>query len=237
MRSGKAARMDFDWLVRNHVALAASVARSVYRSAPHVMDADELRGIAYLALVQAAVRWPHYCEERGYDPAHVEFFVPFVTRKVRGSIYDMLRATDHASRSQRSKVKLLQAAGSDAGVEEEELVLKTGLTKREIRDAFGAAARRPVSLDSPDQDFESMLTFTVEGSMFVDALLAEVVGVIRSLSVLHQVVLALHYFSGLELKDVATKLLITESRASHLHTDAVLAVHAVMVVSARERVS
>jgi RNA polymerase sigma factor for flagellar operon FliA len=229
--------MDFNWLITNHVALAASVAASVYRSAPHVMEPDELRSIAYLALVQAADRWPNYCDERGYDPARTEYFAPYVTRRVRGAIIDTLRATDHATRSQRSKVKALQAAGSDLGVGEEELSRRTGLTKSEIRDAFGAAARHPVSIDSEDQDFESHFVVSVEGSMFVDALLAEVVEVIASLSVVHQVVLALHYFSGLELRDVAKKLTITESRASHLHTEAVLAVHAAMSASALERVS
>ncbi len=229
--------MDFDWLIHNHVALAASVAASVHRSAPHVLEADELRSIAYLALVKAATRWPSYCEENGYDPDRVEFFAPYVTRSVRGAIIDTLRSNDHASRSQRSKVKALQAAGVDAGVSEEELSRRTGFSKHEIRDALGAAARHPVSIDAPDQDFESLFVISVEGSMFVDSLLAEMVDVIDSLSVVHRVVLALHYFSGLELRDVATKLTITESRASHLHTEAVLAVHKALVASARERVS
>lgn len=230
--------MDLSSLVTSHAHLAGSLAYGVWRKAPHAMEKDELESIANLALVLAAERWPIYCAEHGYSPERIEYFEPYASRRMRGAIIDTLRSTDFATRSQRTKAKALQAAGSDSGASEDQLTAATGLTKAEVRDTLAATSRRPVSLDapvSPEAEAAHLPTTTVEGDHFVSTVLASVTATVAGLSEAHQAVLALHYFSAVELKEVAGSLGITESRASHLHTEAVLAVHAAMALVATDR--
>jgi RNA polymerase sigma factor for flagellar operon FliA len=228
--------VDLGDLVRQHHELAGSIAASIWRQAPHAMEREELRSIANLALVLAAQRWPTYCQERGYSPDRLEYFVPYATRRMRGAIIDTLRQADYATRSQRSRAKQLREAGSESGATEDELSDRTGMSRSDIRDTLGSLARRPVSLDVEDSDSHPVTS--VEGDFFVSSVLQSVTSTVGSLSLPQQAVLALHYFAGMELKEVASVLDITESRASHLHTDAVLLVHSAMArVVAYDRAS
>jgi RNA polymerase sigma factor for flagellar operon FliA len=75
---------------------------------------------------------------------------------------------------------------------------------------------------------------TTEGSIFEQDVRAATVEAIKSLPFEYQLVLAMHYYEGKELKVVAAELKITDARASNLHTKAVLAVREAMVEIAKE---
>jgi RNA polymerase sigma factor for flagellar operon FliA len=214
-------------LVIKHIPMAHSIAVQIWRRAPQAMDIEELKSLAYLGLVSAATRWYAYCERNEYDSGRVEFFTTYATRRMKGSIFDSLRSSDWATRSQRTKFKQLLEAGQEQGASEEELIFRTGLTSVEVRATLQSMDRRPVSIDADALDYA--IESDVEQNANESVMLSVVVDTIRSLSDAQQCVLAMHYFAGQELQEVAKRMNITESKASHLHTDAVLMVHAALL--------
>lgn len=222
-------------LVLEYLDLAHSLARQVYRTAPHALDLDDLRGIAYLGLVGAAQRWKPYCSERGFSPLALEYFRPFVVRRVRGALIDAIRSADWATRSLRTRAKALQEAGQDKGATDHQLAERTGMSVTEVRNTLRGMAQRPVSLEAEDLDPQAHTT--VESTAFTKIILSRVTTTIARLSPDQQVVLALHYYRGMQLQQVAKAMGITESRASQLHARAVLSVHAAMVDSATQEQS
>ncbi len=220
-------------LIETHMGLAQSLARQEWRKAPHALDLDELRSIAYLGLVGAADRWWRYCEEKGYSPDALVFFKQFVVRRVKGAIIDAIRSADWATRSLRTRAKALQEAGQDKGLSHQELAERTGLTLDEVRSTVRGMAQRPVSIEAEDIDVGAPTD--VESSVLTNAILGAVVATVGSLPDEEQVVIALHYHGGLQLQEVAKTLGVTESRASQLHAKAVLAIHEAMLTTAHQR--
>lgn len=216
-------------LVLKHMGLAQSIAAQIWKQAPHALELAELQAIAYLGLVGAANRWESYCAERSFDPKAIQYFEPFVKMRVRGAIMDSLRANDWATRSLRYKSRQLQQAGQDQGATVEEMASRTEMSVTEVRSTLASMAQRPVSLEGEEIDTPS--SHSVESTAFSNDLLRAVVAAIRELSKECQVVLALHYFESRELQQVAVLMGITESRASHLHTDSVLHIRSYLLES------
>ena len=221
---------DMHPLIEQYMPLAQSLAQQVWRTAPHALELDELRGIAYLGLVGAANRWAGYCAERGYSPHALQYFRPFVVRRVRGSLIDAIRSSDWATRNLRTRAKALQEAGQDQGVAEATLAARTGMSITDVRATIRGMAQRPVSLDG--EDLEPGATDNVEAAAFTHTVLDALVAAIDNLPADQQVVLALHYFTGMQLQEVAKTMQVSESRASQLHAQAVLSVHTVMAAAA-----
>ncbi len=215
-----------DDLIADHLGLAHSLAQQVWRTAPHALELDELKAIATLGLVGASRRWHDYCAENDYSPRAVEYFKPFASRRIYGSLIDEIRRADWATRSLRTRAKLLQAAGQDNGATDAELAERTGLTVPEVRATIRGMAQKPVPLESDGCDPTE--NTDVESSVVAQSLLDVAVNVIRTLPGEQQVVVALHYHKGFQLQEVAKMLGITESRASQLHARAVLVVHEAM---------
>lgn len=219
-------------LVETHLGLAQSIAQQVWRTAPHALDAEELRAIAYLGLVAAADRWYPYCREKNYSADALEFFKPFAVRRIKGQLIDTIRSSDWASRNLRTRARALQAAGQDRGATDIEMAECTGMSLATVRATIRDMAARPVSLEAEEVDPGAAID--VESSVFTRAVLTRVVATIAALPAEEQTVIALHYHRGLQLQHVAQAMAIPESRASQLHAHAVLTIHQAMVTIAQE---
>lgn len=209
-------------VVEKNMGLAVSIASTVFKTTAHALEFEEVRAQAYLGLVKAAARWPSYCAERGFNPEDMQYFATFSARRIRGEIIDSIRKKDFATRSTRDKMKVLVEAGLDQGATIPELAATTGFSEDEVRKVLAAAQRRPVSLEAAGEVPDG--ASSVESGHSTTAVLEKMVRYIRTLPVMSQVVLSLHYFRGMELREIAAELGITESRASQLHTTAVLGV-------------
>lgn len=219
-------------LVETYMGLAQSLAQQVWRTAPHALELDELRGIAYLGLVAAADRWKGYCAENQYSPEALEFFRPFLVRRVRGALIDAIRSSDWATRSLRTRARQIQEVSGGKTLPDAEVAARTGLSIKDVRTTRRGMAQRPVSMEA--EDLDPYASDDVESSAFTSLVLSEVVRAVHELDVTHQAVLALHYYAGLQLQQVAKSMGITETRASQLHAHAVLTVHAAMLDAAQQ---
>lgn len=224
---------DATQLILEYKDLARSLAQQVWRTAPHALELDELCGIANLGLVTAAMRWEAYCEERQFDPYALQYFKTFVVLRVKGAMMDAIRSNDWATRSLRGKAKALQSAGQERGATEKELAERTGMSIKEVRSTVRGMAQKPVSLEAEELDPQA--NATVESNAFSANILSVVAQEIFGLDEDQQIVLALHYYFGQQLQEVAKTMNISESRASQLHSRAVLAVHAQMLKAAQQK--
>jgi RNA polymerase sigma factor for flagellar operon FliA len=217
-------------LVETYMGLAQSLAQQVWRTAPHALELDELRGIAYLGLTAAAARWGPYCEENHYSPEALEFFRPFVVRRVRGALIDAIRSSDWATRSLRTRARQIQEASGGKHLPDAEIAERTGLSIQDVRATRRGMAQRPVSMEA--EELDPSAPDNVESSAVTSAILAGAVDAMTGLDTNHQTVLALHYYQGMQLQQVAKTMGVTETRVSQLHAHAVLTVHAAMVGAA-----
>lgn len=225
-------------LIDNHIALAISIALGVYNTAPHALELEELKAIAFFGLCDAADRWPSYCEKKGYDPSATQYFTKYSSLRIRGAIYDRLRSNDWATRSLREKSRKINLANIQAdGVDltNAELAEITGLTEKEVRDTLTGMSRAPVSLDSvvaPWSDDapagasngRSQLADSkdTEGSVAANDLLKTFADAVKSLPFEQRLVIVLHYHQGMELKKAAAMMGVTDAVVSSYHTSAVI---------------
>ena len=223
-------------LAERHVNVAAGAAWRFWRKAPRA-DADELRAIAYFALVQAVARFPDYQREHGYALDDHRYLVAFIDRRVTGALLDWARGEDWVTRAQRQVVKTVEAVAWP-GATLAELAGAAGLPEAEVRGAMAAAESKPAYLDQalgeslaagiadPAEDVDSRAV--------VRSVLAAAVRVIGALPWQQQTILAWHYLHGRSVKDYAAAAGISEEQAASLHQAAILEVHAAMLAEAAD---
>lgn len=203
-------------LVEQHVDIADRVARAIHRKAPHATDLDDLRGQAYLGLIDAAIK---------YDPSLDTSFEAFATLRTRGAVYDWQRATDSERRSLRDRQKeIKRVIGQHQGqaLSDQELAVLTNLSLTDVREALAAMSSRFESMDAENY---RPPTPPAADDLFAQQVGEAVTQAMDALPELEQTVLVLHYYYGASIQDAAAALGITKSRASTLHIRAVLEVH------------
>lgn len=209
------------------VPSARSVAYRVWQQAPHALEMDELEALALSGLASAQARWPAYCAAKGYDPEAFQFYRAYTLRRMRGAILDYLRSQDWVPRSTRTRAKALRDAGQDRGLSDEALAAATGMTAAEVRETAAAVAARPVSIDAEPYDVAG--EDDVEGSAVVSEVLAAVSAVMASLDGTARVIVALRYYHGMTLPDIAPCAGVTADEAARVHQLAVMSIHAAMI--------
>jgi RNA polymerase sigma factor (sigma-70 family) len=227
-------------LVEKYVNIAEGAAWTFWKRAPRA-ELDEVRAIAYAGLCQGVARFPDYQAEHGYALDDHRYLVAFLNLRVRGAIGDWARSQDWVTRSQRNRLKAIDAACPQGGTTAE-LAAAAGLTEEQVLDAQQAVAASPVAIDgSRDADATELDGWKggiadpaadVEGQVVVGGILGAALRAVRSLPGEQQLVLAMRYFHGLPLADVAEAFGITAGQVRELHEDAILRVHEAMLAAA-----
>lgn len=235
---------DRDSLILANLELAQNIALREWRTATHALDKPELQSLAYFGLVSAAERWPDYCAEKQYDPQALQYFKVFASLRIRGAIRDFIRKEDWATRTLRSKAKLLKDAGQDEGLSVEELSDKTGLSIQDINKVMAKLAAKPVSLDAfnhnPDSEGTAFANNQIrdkvdtEGTAFANSMNLIFLESYAKLPVEGQLVLALHYYTKIDMRGIAEQLNMSETKVSDIHKAAVLEIREAMYVAASE---
>ncbi len=219
-------------LVADIIPHAEAIARRYHAKAPHALRRDDLQSIAYEGLVQAANAWPDYCARRGFQPdgEGLRFFQAYCSRRINGAILDHMRSLDWVPRSVRQAWKSMQEAGGDLNTPEAELAIATGMTAGQIRSTRAALARRPVSLDDGDRDVPEQHGTASQAQ--VAQILRAVAEAGAHLTRQQRVVVALRYYEGMSLAEVALALGLTRGEVTAVHNSAVQEVRAAMAAAA-----
>ncbi len=216
---------------------APVINQMVHRYAPLVrvsVDVDDLRNIASMALLQAA---------HSYDPSHGVPFEIYARMRIRGSILDEIRKHQPLSRTVYSRRRDLERSIEELRIElnrqpsEEEIAARLGTSVAQYHALLDQL--RPVIFVPIHQMLEGDDDFGAEGHQVEDlthggpadqTITKELHELIRDriieLPKQHQKVLALFYYEGLRMKDIAELLGVSESRICQINTEAVLSLRA-----------
>ncbi|MBN2532493.1 MAG: RNA polymerase sigma factor WhiG [Spirochaetales bacterium] len=221
-----------DFFVKQYAPLVKYVAGKVAIGMPHNVEFDDLVGFGVFGLFDAIDK---------FDPdKHVKFKTYAVTR-IRGAIFDELRAIDWVPRSVRQKsremeetVRLLESqlgrVASDQEIanamnidleEFQRLILKiSGTSILSLNDVWntGDDNDRISIVDS----IEAPSSLNPDTIVEKEEIKRVIIDAIQELPEKEKKVLVLYYYEDLTLKEIGEVLGVTESRISQLHTKAIM---------------
>jgi RNA polymerase sigma factor for flagellar operon FliA len=177
-----------------------------------------------------------------YDPGRSVRFETFAMPRIRGSIIDELRSLDWVPRSVRSRARDIEKANAKLENElgrvptDTELAHSLGLDEDELQESLLQISNSSIlALEElwmvPDSSGDKVsLLDTIRDPNAPDPQAAldnvdvrhTLVEAIETLPERETLVVALYYFEGLTLREIGEVLGVTESRASQLHSKAVL---------------
>lgn len=218
-------------LITSYVPLVKKVVGRMMMTLSSAVEYDDLLSYGIIGLIDAIEKFD---PERGYK------FETYAVNRIRGTIYDELRALDWIPRSVRQKAKQLEKAYSDV-----ENSLGRSATDAEVAEYMGL---KVTDFDNVLNDVNRTSLLSIEEYMVIgdsdasaisdriedknarhpDATLVET-ETIEELSVAidklpdrEKTVISLYYYEKMTLKEIGKILCITESRVCQLHTRAIL---------------
>lgn len=231
-------------LIEGNYGLVKRISTKQHRRLPDHVELDEIIGFGTLGLMRAV---------ENYKPNQPVHFETYAAASIRSLILDELRSMDWAPRSLRrrqraiddSATKLQHDLGrpptnaevaADLGIEEQEVA--------EVRQATQASYHKSLDEGDPERDWgtkedDNPSSDQLSDSKHTHAAMERMIDELRQMPLLDQMVLTLKYFvqepnpktgemEGLKLKAVGERLGITESRASQIHSKAVVRVREIM---------
>jgi RNA polymerase sigma factor for flagellar operon FliA len=217
---------SFESLLENHLPLVKSIVDRMKRQLPARIEIEDL---GVVGLVAAA---------KNFRETKNKSFIPYASMRIRGAVLDELRRMDWMSRSGRLKAKTLgtlisrieQEQGCAVGPEQ--LCEELNISETELNALMDEV--RPIkiiSLDVPEEweENEHSLHEIIPDETGISAFeslerkeLTEVIAErIKQLPDVPKRVLAMYYYEGMKLADIATAFGLTESRICQIHTQTV----------------
>ena len=221
-----------DYFVIKYAPLVKYVAGKVSMGMPHNIEFDDLVSYGVFGLIDAINK---------FDPARGIKFKTYAMTRIRGSIFDELRALDWVPRSVRQKAKEIEQTVAELEnklgrtVEDEEVAESLGIPAQDynvllnklsgtsmisLNDVWSAGDDKDEvsfleSLESPDDLNPDVL-------LEQEDLRDQIINVIKNLPDKEKKVVVLYYYEDLTLKEIGEVLEVTESRVSQLHTKAIM---------------
>jgi len=219
-------------LIKQYAPLVKYVAGKVAMGKPGNIEYDDLVGFGVFGLIDAIEK---------FDPDKNVKFKTYAVTRIRGSIYDELRAIDWIPRSIRKTMKEVETAinkieGQTGKVAtDQEIANELGVDIREFYSLLTKISGTSlISLSdtwySGDDNDKIAIIDTIESpsnmnpdvSVERDAVRDIIAKAIEELPDKEKKVLVLYYYEELTLKEIGEVLDVTESRVSQLHTKAII---------------
>ena len=205
------------------LAYAPTVKYVAGRLAIHLgqyMDFEDLVSYGIFGLIDAIDKFD---SDRGVK------FETYASLRIRGAIIDNIRNLDWVPRTLRQKSKKFEqiyiALESELGREPTEIELagKLGLSQAETKDLIrDSAVLSLVSLEDVDYDLGSVDEDTPENSFNKQELREILIEAIENLTEKERLVVTLHYFEELTLREISKVMQVTESRISQIHSKSLI---------------
>lgn len=216
---------DPNALIRQYTPLVRRIASHIGSRLPANVELDDLIQEGMTGLLDAMNR---------YKPLPNLSFEPYASTRIRGAIYDACRRDDILPRHHRDKVDALEK--TTRRLEQE---LGRLPSEVEVAQSLGVAIEDYHSvLDSlvnvmPLEDVpEDMLPTDPFGDPLEQVnskqFMLRMVEVLKRLPDKQQMVMALHYQEDLSYREIAAVMGLTPGRISQLHTQAVIAIRAML---------
>ncbi|HHY19274.1 MAG TPA: FliA/WhiG family RNA polymerase sigma factor [Firmicutes bacterium] len=218
-----------DEVVESHMYLVYETARAIGKTLPQHIEVEELESFGFLGLLDAVDKFE---PERGVP------FEAYSRQRIKGAILDGLRKADWLSASARRKAKRIAEVYDQLELElmrpatDEEVAKKLGIDVDSFRKVLQEVERELISLEAPiaiDQEGHSQaiidivpskedINYSLEKQQAKEILIEA----IDKLPEKERLVVALHYYEGLNLTEIGEVLELSTSRISQLHAKAIL---------------
>ena len=223
-----------NYFIEKYAPLVKYVAGRVAMNVPSSVEFFDLVSYGILGLIDAIDK---------FDPKREIKFKTYAVTRIRGSIFDQLRAIDWLPRSVRQKAKEIERTIADL-----EAKLGRSANDEEISEALGVSVpefhnlllrvsgNSLVSMDenwymndgsdnapmSIEDTLESSDTYNPDVAAEKEEIKKMIARTLMDLPEREKQVLILYYYEGLTLKEIGSILNVTESRVSQLHTKAIM---------------
>jgi RNA polymerase sigma factor for flagellar operon FliA len=244
LSSGRlATATDEQDLIERYLPLVRNVVDRIKLNVPAHVDADDLYSVGVTGLMAAC---------RKFDPEQGSTFASYAALRIRGAILDELRRMDWCPRRARARGRKLKAAINDVeqklgrAATDAEIMESLGLEPKEYRKWVDEA--KPVTFIAIDQHAEGE---EGEGASLHELLAddndttgrsniekAELLQLLTQrmaeLPDIPKKILAMYYFEGMRLREIAAVFGLTESRICQIHAQTILGLRA-FIQRVRER--
>lgn len=228
-------QVDRNKFIRKYAYLVNWVVSRLPLNSLKGMERDDLVGYGTIGLIEAVDR---------FDTSRNTNFESFAIARIRGSIYDQLRAADWLSRGSRKRVKNLFKAS--ATLENKlgryptnaELAEELLITPQELRLIQQEAQIGIYSLDEPRDNSEESISVAETISSNCIPLLEKLeenelkdrlTKAVDTLPEKEKIVIGLYHYKKLTFKEIAEVMKFSESRASQIHARAISLLKAKML--------
>lgn len=226
--------------VEQHLPLVRRVLDRVRRTLPRHIDADDLYSAGVTGLIAAAQR---------FDPAQHATFPGYACMRIRGAMLDELRRLDWCPRRTRARARRFEAEVQVVEQElgrtptDAEMSRRLGVPLQNIAKWREAAKPvpflpldQPMNADEPQGgSLHEMIAdekdVNVRDSLEREELLTLMADRIEALPDTQKRILAMYYFEGMRLAEIAAVFQRTESRISQIHAQAVATLRAEILVA------
>ncbi len=224
-----------DALIERHLPLVRTTVDRMRVYLPAALDMDDLYSVGFTGLVSAA---------RKFDPAQGVPFPAFASLHIRGAVHDELRRMDWTPRTIRDKARkfsaslgaLEQRLGRPASEDEvcRELSLERGEYET-LLEEIRPASFLPLDGEAYSEDADNVALHDIiadetqrtgRDELQKKELIHLVTAQLQKLPDMQKKVLAMYYFEGLRLAEIAEVFGVTEGRISQINTQAVLSLRA-----------
>ena len=208
-------------LLTYYLPIVVSVVKRMMPKYRDFCDKDDLISSGMLGLIDAVEK---------FSLKYRVQFQTYASIRIRGEVLDYLRKQDWASTGLRRKLTAIQKASDDLEKRlnrmpsEAEIAKELGISEREVCDAlqrsqmFNAVHFETLIYEKNNED--ALKTSAHDPSRIVENqemndMLKQVVG---GLPEKERMVIVLHYYEGLTMKNIAKSLGVSESRVSQIHS-------------------
>jgi RNA polymerase sigma factor for flagellar operon FliA len=211
-----------DRLVLHYAPLVKFVAGRVRSRLYHPVDAADLVSDGIFGLMDAIEK---------FDPDRGLTFQTYAVARIKGAIMDAQRAQDWVPRAAREKARAIERAQAVLEARhgrrptEAEVAAEAGIAVSTLRQA---RAHTQVTL-AADDELDVADHAPGPADLLDDEAARSALGQhVRQLRERDQIVIALYYYEGFTLAEIAAVLGVSESRVSQLHSRAMLALRVVI---------
>ncbi len=209
-------------LIEKYVPLIKHIVNRMNINLPPYLEYEDLISYGVFGLMQAIER---------YDTKKGIKFETYAYTRIKGSIIDELRKTDMIPQDIRKKVKMIQNAFSEMeqllghSVNDDDISNYLGITKKDLYKIYKeiSAAYGVLSFDELIEYEDAGQASRQPDIQAEKEEVKEILGnAINQLPPQEKLVITLYYYEGLNFKEIAEVLELSQGRISQIHTKAIL---------------
>jgi len=228
-------------LIQHYLPLVRSVAERLHNRLPNEVDVDDLSSAGLFGLLDAI---------KGFDPDRGVRFETYCTQRVRGAIFDELRAMDWVPRLVRSRSSKVDRCRKSLEMEhgrvatDDEISSKLGVDDAEYRKITrDSSAVGVVSMNrrwtSDGDGRESRDVDVVRDTRQINPVMklqrADLKHLLtKGLSRAERLIIVLYYYEEMTMKEIGVTLDLSESRVSQMHSSVLARLKAQMQHRAKD---